>query len=99
MIWWTRSVGNSRRPDHLAVHLLRLHHHLLRLHNEGHAILTVATETGDYILDNRTDEIRGWRQTEYRFLKRQSQADPLQWVALVKDVVSETRISAKGGNR
>ena len=54
-------------------------------HNEGHAILTVAAEDGDYILDNRRNDILRWRDTRYTFLKRQSQQDPRQWIALVKE--------------
>jgi predicted transglutaminase-like cysteine proteinase len=49
---------------------------------EGHAILTVRTDRGDYILDNETDEIRLWHQTGYRFVKRQAQNDPNQWVTI-----------------
>lgn len=49
---------------------------------EGHAILTVATDKGDYMLDNRRDEILRWDQTPYKFLKRQSQLNPMQWVSL-----------------
>ena len=52
--------------------------------NEGHAILTVASQQGDFVLDNRRDEILRWRDVNYRFLKRQSQVDPRQWVALIK---------------
>jgi predicted transglutaminase-like cysteine proteinase len=49
---------------------------------DGHAVLTVKTDKGELILDNQTDEIRLWSDTGYRFVKRQSQADPNVWVAL-----------------
>jgi predicted transglutaminase-like cysteine proteinase len=49
---------------------------------EGHAVLTVATDRGDFILDNLTDEIHLWSKTPYRYYKRQSQADPNVWVWL-----------------
>ena len=52
---------------------------------EGHAVLTVATTAGDYILDNRRNDIRPWTQANYRFLKRQSFRDPSRWVSLVED--------------
>ncbi len=52
--------------------------------NEGHAVLTVATEEGDYILDNRRNDILLWNDTNYTFLKRQSAKNPKQWVALLK---------------
>ena len=55
---------------------------VLEENNEGHAVLTVASDAGDYILDNRRDDILLWSETNYKFLKRQTQRDPRQWVAL-----------------
>ncbi|MBZ9762783.1 transglutaminase-like cysteine peptidase [Mesorhizobium sp. CA8] len=52
------------------------------LHNEGHTILTVKTDKGDFVLDNLVDEIRPWNATGYYFLKRQSQQNPNVWVSL-----------------
>lgn len=49
---------------------------------DGHAILTVRTDRGDYVLDNENDEIRPWHQTGYRFVKRQAAHDPNQWVSV-----------------
>jgi predicted transglutaminase-like cysteine proteinase len=49
---------------------------------DGHAILTVKTDKGEYALDNQTDDIVLWSDTGYRFVKRQSQSDPNVWVAL-----------------
>jgi predicted transglutaminase-like cysteine proteinase len=51
-------------------------------HNDGHAILTVKTDKGEFILDNQNDQILLWSDTGYRFVKRQSQSDPNVWVAL-----------------
>ena len=53
--------------------------------NEGHAVLTVSTDQGDFILDNRVDEILSWKDTEYTYYKRQSQSDPRRWVSLRPD--------------
>lgn len=50
--------------------------------NEGHAVLTLATSEGDFILDNRRNAIRRWSDLDYTFLKRQSQRDPREWVSL-----------------
>lgn len=47
---------------------------------EGHAVLTVKTNKGDFILDNLTDRIRLWSETGYQYIERQSQYDPNQWV-------------------
>jgi predicted transglutaminase-like cysteine proteinase len=51
-------------------------------HGDGHAVLTVKTDKGEYILDNQNDHILLWSDTGYRFVKRQSQSDPNVWVAL-----------------
>ena len=52
-------------------------------HGEGHAVLTIATDSGDYVLDNRRDDILLWNDTNYTFLKRQSAWNPRNWVALL----------------
>ena len=49
---------------------------------EGHAVLTVKTDKGEFILDNQNDEILLWPDTGYRFVKRQSQTDPNVWLSL-----------------
>ena len=49
---------------------------------EGHAVLTVAATDGDYILDNRRDDILLWSDANYKFLKRQTRRDPRLWVGL-----------------
>jgi len=49
---------------------------------DGHAILTVKTDKGEFILDNERNDILLWSETGYRFVKRQSQADPNVWIAL-----------------
>jgi predicted transglutaminase-like cysteine proteinase len=50
--------------------------------SDGHAILTVKTDKGEFVLDNQTDEILLWSDTGYRFVKRQSQANPNVWISL-----------------
>jgi predicted transglutaminase-like cysteine proteinase len=51
---------------------------------EGHAVLTVRTDRGDLVLDNRRNAILLWSETRYEFLKRQSQENPQLWVALTR---------------
>jgi predicted transglutaminase-like cysteine proteinase len=51
--------------------------------DEGHAVLTASTEKGDYVLDNKKEDILLWSKTGYRFIKRQSQSDPNVWVSLI----------------
>ncbi|MCB9994095.1 MAG: transglutaminase-like cysteine peptidase [Hyphomicrobiaceae bacterium] len=50
---------------------------------EGHAVLMVRTDRGDLILDNQDGLVKVWNQTRYQFIKRQSQNNAGQWVALV----------------
>ena len=49
---------------------------------EGHAVLTVKTDKGEFILDNQAEQVLLWSETGYRFVKRQSQQDPNIWVSL-----------------
>ena len=49
---------------------------------KGHAVLTVSTHRGDYVLDNQNEHIMLWRETGYRFIKRQARSDPNIWVSL-----------------
>ncbi len=49
---------------------------------KGHAVLTVKTDRGEFILDNLNLDILFWLDTDYRFIKRQSQRDPNIWVSL-----------------
>ncbi|HXW71714.1 MAG TPA: transglutaminase-like cysteine peptidase [Methylocella sp.] len=50
--------------------------------SEGHAVLTVKTSAGDFILDNRNDELKLWSETGYHFVKRQSQLDQNIWLQI-----------------
>ncbi|WP_424627216.1 transglutaminase-like cysteine peptidase [Bradyrhizobium sp. SYSU BS000235] len=49
---------------------------------EGHAVLTVKSDKGEFILDNQNEDIVAWTDTGYRFVKRQSQTDQNTWVSL-----------------
>lgn len=49
---------------------------------DGHAVLTVKTDKGEFVLDNQNPDILLWTETSYRFVKRQSQTDPNVWVSL-----------------
>ncbi|AYG63290.1 transglutaminase-like cysteine peptidase [Rhizobium jaguaris] len=51
---------------------------------EGHAVVTVRTDRGDFILDNLTDEVKNWTQTPYHFLKRQATDDTGRWVDIIQ---------------
>ena len=49
---------------------------------EGHAILTLRTTVGDFVLDNLNWRVVAWSDAPYRFLKRQDTRDPGQWVRI-----------------
>ncbi|SCZ11189.1 transglutaminase-like cysteine peptidase [Microvirga guangxiensis] len=48
---------------------------------EGHAVLMVRTNRGDYVLDNKTSSVLPWSKTGYVYIKRESQ-DQVGWVSL-----------------
>jgi predicted transglutaminase-like cysteine proteinase len=49
---------------------------------EGHAVLTVRTDRGDFILDNLDQRVRLWNETDYTYLKRQSTTNTGTWVSI-----------------
>ena len=40
--------------------------------NEGHAVLTVDTSKGTYVLDNRFGFVMPWKETHYTWISRQN---------------------------
>jgi predicted transglutaminase-like cysteine proteinase len=48
---------------------------------QGHAVLTVLSDRGDFILDNKRDAILPWRRTGYTYIKREG-TNGKAWVAL-----------------
>jgi predicted transglutaminase-like cysteine proteinase len=62
---------------------------------EGHAVLTVKTNRGEFVLDNQESQILAWDKTGYRFVKRQSQSDPNVWVALGEPRAAPATVSAR----
>jgi predicted transglutaminase-like cysteine proteinase len=49
--------------------------------NEGHAVLMIRSDKGDYILDNKTNAVLPWGETGYVYVKREGQ-DSTAWVSL-----------------
>jgi predicted transglutaminase-like cysteine proteinase len=67
---------------------------------EGHAVLTVRTAQGDFVLDNKTDEIRAWQAVHYTFVMRQSYIDPKVWLSLdARDARSPALLSGVRSDR
>ena len=56
-----------------------------RENGEGHAVLTVRTDRGDFILDNLESKIVRWTKTPYRYLKRQSVYNSGHWTDIADD--------------
>jgi len=52
---------------------------------EGHAVLMIRTDRGDFILDNQRAAILPWKGTRYVFVKREGQTTQA-WVSLETDV-------------
>ena len=46
---------------------------------QGHAVLMVRTDRGDFILDNKRNEVLPWQGTGYRYVKREG-SDRTEWV-------------------
>ncbi|MDQ1198467.1 transglutaminase-like cysteine peptidase [Agrobacterium sp. SORGH_AS 787] len=55
---------------------------VLQPSGSGHAVLTVRTDRGDFILDNLRNKVMDWSDTEYTYLKRQDSANPGRWVKI-----------------
>ena len=53
--------------------------------DELHAVLTVDTDKGDFVLDSINPIIVPWSDTSYSWLSRQSAGDPLRWVSLARN--------------
>ncbi|MGA7676564.1 MAG: transglutaminase-like cysteine peptidase [Rhizomicrobium sp.] len=54
---------------------------------ERHAVLTVATDKGDYVLDNLNGDVVAWNATGYTWIERQDPTRPLGWVSLQPSMI------------
>ena len=48
----------------------------------GHAVLTIVTDQGDFILDNNNNQVLRWQQAELTYLKRQAPGNLMHWESL-----------------
>ncbi len=64
---------------------------VLQPNGEGHAVLTVRTDRGDFILDNLQDRVMVWSETPYTYIKRQSKNHTGKW-----ETIKSQRVSAVG---
>ena len=49
---------------------------------DGHAVLTAHTSMGDFVLDNLEPRVLAWDDTDYTYLKRQSDRNSGAWVTI-----------------
>lgn len=61
---------------------------------EGHAVLTVVTSDGNFILDNLTEEVLRWDDTGYTFLKRQASYHAEKWIKILPQDIDRNQVSA-----
>lgn len=52
------------------------------LGGEGHTVLTVRTDKGDLVMDNRSSAVRDWSRSPYRYFARQSQSEYGKWTRI-----------------
>ena len=69
-------VENGWEPSALLMAVVR------ERNGNGHAVLMVRTDRGDLILDNQDGMVRLWNETNYQFVKRQSQTNAGEWVLI-----------------
>lgn len=55
--------------------------------NEGHLVLVVVTDRGDYIMDNLRLDMPRWDKLPYRWVMRSKPGNPLFWQAIVTPIV------------
>lgn len=62
---------------------------------DRHAVLTVTTDKGDFVLDNMRNDIVPWDATGYTWIERQDPARPLGWVSLLPSMAMKS-VAATG---
>jgi predicted transglutaminase-like cysteine proteinase len=61
--------------------------------DNGHAVLIVRTDKGDYVLDNLSSKVVLWNQTPYDYVMRQTQSDPSTWVYIDGDPLKPRKLA------
>jgi len=61
---------------------------------QGHAVLLVRTDKGEFALDNLTKQVVLWSKTPYRYVKRQTRLDPNAWVYIDGDPRKPSQMAA-----
>jgi len=70
-------AGLPRRPMRMTV--------VADEEGQGHAVLMVRTDRGDFILDNKRNRVLPWQETAYRYVKREG-SENQAWVWLGEQI-------------
>lgn len=62
---------------------------------ERHAVLTLVTNRGDFILDNLTDAVRPWTEASYTWLERQDPGKLWRWDMLTNSGIAQDIATSK----
>ena len=63
----------------------------------GHLVLTVRTDHGDFVLDNRRPNVVAWQRTGYTWPIRQSERNPQYWVQIDQGAAAFAHLAESGG--
>ncbi len=63
---------------------------------QGHAVMAVRTDQGDFILDNKREAVLPWHQTGYVYIKSEGDQS-LAWVMLGNQIVVTSAVSRQSG--
>ncbi|MGO8918837.1 MAG: transglutaminase-like cysteine peptidase [Stellaceae bacterium] len=58
---------------------------------EGHLVLVARTSAGDLVLDNRLAPVVDWTRLPYRWLSRQSERRPTEWLSILPTTIADAR--------
>lgn len=64
---------------------------------EGHAVLTVRTDKGDFVLDNLHSTLLKWHYTGYTYLKRVSSQHTGRWQSILPRPADSTPVASTAG--
>lgn len=73
-------------PENLLISVVR------EWNGDGHAVLLVTTDRGEFVLDNKNWEIVAWADAPYQWIKRQSRERPFIWVNLDRRTMRTAQI-------
>lgn len=62
----------------------------------GHLVLTVRTDHGDFVLDNRRPNVVAWQRTGYTWMIRQSERNPQYWAEIDQGAAALNPVADRG---